>query len=321
MYGTVFTPSQGLTDDDLASRRTYVGGSDIAAVMGLSKWAGPRHVALQKRGLVPPMVPNDRMALGIAMEPAIVSAYAATKGRKVWRPGLRRLEGTTVIATRVDGLSGDLEAEVPDRCVEVKNVHYSQADYWGAEGSNIIPIDYLCQALWHCGIWGLPVCDVVACVGGEPRYFTVDADPETFGRMVDRAQEFWERYVDGDEEPPVDATASTTDDLKRIAWRDDAMLAATAEHDQLAMDLLALRDSLKTMETAKDLLENQLREAIGENSGIRGSTYAATWRPAKGRMVVDWQSIAEAYSPSADQVTKHTRATAGSRRLVLRRSK
>ena len=52
----------GLSRDEwLAIRRTGIGSSDIAGVLGLSPWASPYTVWADKRGRVPPVEQTEAM--------------------------------------------------------------------------------------------------------------------------------------------------------------------------------------------------------------------------------------------------------------------
>ena len=65
------------------ARKSGLGGSDIAAVLGLSKWASPMDVWYQKRGLVDPLEESNAMRRGRLLEPAIAEWYAEETGLQV----------------------------------------------------------------------------------------------------------------------------------------------------------------------------------------------------------------------------------------------
>ena len=55
-------------------RKCGIGGSDIAAVMGLSKWKTPLDVYNEKKGIVTPQFTDEvrrRMSVGLALEEVI----------------------------------------------------------------------------------------------------------------------------------------------------------------------------------------------------------------------------------------------------------
>ena len=65
----------------LESRRNGLGGSDIAAICGLSKWSTPRDIWLQKTNKVPvDDNMNDVQYWGTVMEPLIVKRFEEVTG-------------------------------------------------------------------------------------------------------------------------------------------------------------------------------------------------------------------------------------------------
>ena len=70
----------------LAKRRGFLGASDVAAVLGVSPWAGPLDVYLDKIHAVE-MQESRAMRRGHAMEPVIADWYAEETGREIQNLG------------------------------------------------------------------------------------------------------------------------------------------------------------------------------------------------------------------------------------------
>ena len=65
------------------ARRAGLGGSDIAAVLGLSKWQSPMDVWAAKRGLSEEVVETNAMRRGRLLESAIANWYQEETGLEV----------------------------------------------------------------------------------------------------------------------------------------------------------------------------------------------------------------------------------------------
>ncbi len=68
-----------------ADRLTGIGGSDLAAILGLSKWRSPYQVWLEKTGRSQPQAATLAMRYGIHNEGFVAKEYEAATGRKVER--------------------------------------------------------------------------------------------------------------------------------------------------------------------------------------------------------------------------------------------
>ena len=60
----------------LQFRRRGIGGSDIAAICGISKWRTPTHVYLEKLGEAPEQVKNEAAEWGTRLEPLIAEKFS-----------------------------------------------------------------------------------------------------------------------------------------------------------------------------------------------------------------------------------------------------
>ena len=73
-----------LTAEKLAERNTYIGASEAAAVLGLSRWETPLSVWARKTGLVPVQNKSGMLAIevGDELENAVCNLFAR-RTRKV----------------------------------------------------------------------------------------------------------------------------------------------------------------------------------------------------------------------------------------------
>ncbi|HHW14817.1 MAG TPA: YqaJ viral recombinase family protein, partial [Firmicutes bacterium] len=69
----------------LAERRRGIGGSDAAAIAGLSKWRSPMAVWLEKTGQVEPEEPGEAALWGTKLEDVVARHFAEATGFKVQR--------------------------------------------------------------------------------------------------------------------------------------------------------------------------------------------------------------------------------------------
>lgn len=134
-------------------RRTRLGGSEIAAVIGLHPYESHLSLWFRKRGWATPQPDNDLMLWGRLLEPLIFNQFAANRQDGPWdySPGSYTHPERDWQLASPDGINWESY-----ELVEVKTVQ-SELD-WGEPGTDQIPLPYRCQALWQMDVLGASRC-------------------------------------------------------------------------------------------------------------------------------------------------------------------
>ena len=83
-YTKVFNANEATHDEWLAFRRNGIGGSDMAALLGLNKWRSVLDVWLDKTGQTEPDTEGNRFTYwGIKLEALVADEFALQTGYKV----------------------------------------------------------------------------------------------------------------------------------------------------------------------------------------------------------------------------------------------
>lgn len=127
--------------DFLAERRTGIGGSDVAAIMGFDPWREPLDVWREKV-LGDESRETPGMRRGRIFEAPVLAKYAALTGAK-----LLPLEGPIRDGWRIGNLDGIARIDGWNRGVEVKT--QSSDEEWGEPGTDDVPVYYQTQAQWY----------------------------------------------------------------------------------------------------------------------------------------------------------------------------
>jgi predicted phage-related endonuclease len=274
---------------DQALRVSGIGGSEIAAVLGIDDWRDPFSIWAQKRGHLTPAPPTPQMLLGKLFEEAIVTRwYAGVTGYRVeWVDKTFVVEGRPWHIYTPDALCPD-EA----RGVDAKLIFWDRSGEWGDE-TDEIPARVDLQCRWYMAATDYPLWDVAAVINGEPRIYTVRRDLELEAEILRRAEEFWRRYLIGDEQPPIGISDDSARYLKeRYRWHSERLKTATEEEEALLQEYAQIRAEERQVQEAKTLCENQIKQAIGENSGIQCPGMRFTWKRTRDSHIPDWEVIA-----------------------------
>ncbi len=314
-----------LTLEQQEIRATGIGASEIAAVVGLSRYKKPVDIWARKLHLVPDEEAGEPARWGNRLEQVIADAYAESEGIDpvlLIQPGtLRHPEHPIALATpdRIrlspDALAKLGHAETTwDRNVQIKTASLRVADRWG-EADDDVPEEYLVQVQYEMAVAGLDQTDLPVLIGGnEMRIYRLRADEELQASLIESAERFWRDHIEKQVAPDVDGSEQWSNFLKRRFPRDERPLLPATEEARFLLGALGLaRRNKEAAETAETEAANKLKSIIGEAAGIDG---IATWKRVKDSQKTDWEAICrELPAVPADLIAKHTTTKPGYRRF------
>lgn len=258
-------------------RLNGVGGSEIAAVVGLSPFESRFSLWHRKMGFARPQVENVQMKWGRRLERAIAEEFADqhpefwVRNTGMWRnkerdwqfsspDRLLRFRGTSW--TPVDAFT-----EPPQRSLlEVKLAHDGQD--WGEPGTDQIPVYYRCQLIWYMDCLGLDVAYLAVLIGGmDLREYVLAYDAEEAEYLRQEAEAFrWTLEVG--ERPSIDEHGATYRVVRELHPDiDDVEIELNAE---LADQYRAAVADFKAAEAAKQKATSEVLDAMGT---ARRATY------------------------------------------------
>ena len=194
-------PGAYLIAPDSYDRRRFLGSSDIASILGVSPYRSALDCWLDKTQGAPD-IDNPATRRGKRMEP-VISAWAQEDF------GIEFLHANRRFAhPRAPYQAAEIDREYKEGGefvnVEIKSVHPFAAREWGEQGTDGLPLHYLCQARWGLHVTGRGLCVVFAGVGDELKRFEVPRDDSLIAEMSRQGADFWSTYVKGGLRPDID---------------------------------------------------------------------------------------------------------------------
>ena len=318
-----------LTPAQHQARRQGIGGSDIAAVLGLSRYRTPYEVWLEKTGQAEPESGESEPAYwGQVLEDVTAREYSKRTGRRVQRVtatlthpnypwALAHIDRAILIPGRRAIWRGDHLAGA-NGILECKTASAWKSREW-ADDAEGVPLAYQAQCQWYLGITGLDTADVVALIGGQHFLIrTLERDDETIREMFARAEEFWRKHVlERIPPPPVNAA-----DVARMFPNDDGDLIEIG-HDTETLEIVnrlkALRAEAKDLDSQIDELTERLKLQIGKHSGLAlEGRPLITWKAARPSKRTDWQALAKHLGADDALISQFTTEKPGSRRFLVK---
>jgi putative phage-type endonuclease len=298
-------------------RRSGYGGSDVAKVLGLSRFGGPMDVYLEKTGQSAPLIETPVMRWGKLLEDPIAREYALQTGRKV-----RRVNGTLrhpqfpFLMAHLDR-TAHKKGERP-RVLEAKTAGQFQAADFGEPGTDEVPDDYLVQVLWYLLLTGYDVADLAVLIAGQKfAIYTIPRDEVLIGEMRAEIVRFHTEHVLPRNPPDLDGSQASSDYLSARFKDTGTVIEMTEEIKLLAMAYESNRLSIKAAEQQKDILANHLRAKLGDAAKAEGDGIRVTWAEVASPARTDWPAVAQAAKVPPEIISEFTSRAAPSRRLTV----
>jgi putative phage-type endonuclease len=301
--GEVVAPASLDREQWLAARRRGVGGSEVAAVLGMSRYTSPLEVYLDKVGELPldrPGPPELAEAAfwGHAHEPTIARVFAERTGLQVVPgPGMLAHHSRPWMLANLDRFVIEHNGTAPTSFLEIKTRSAYQLDEW----LHGVPDEPALQTHWYLAVTGYPHAHVAALLGGNRLIIhRVERDEGLVEHLVHLVGEFWQHVLDR-RPPAVDGSEATAELLGHLydVQADAVTVADPAE----VLPQLERRAELKAREvrTAAELreIDNRLKATAGEAEvvNVQGSV-AFTWK-ANGTFAA--RRFADAHPELAEQ--------------------
>lgn len=266
-------PAPSTREQWLEERKTGIGGSDAATVMGCNPYKSVYALWAEKTGLAPTDDQESEAAeWGKRLEAPVAAKYAEVTGRKVTLYGA---DAPTIVRHpkhpfMIGSPDGDVIATDPQHdkialalglgILEIKTTGAHKAEEW----EEAAPLYYQVQLQHYLAVTGRRWGSFAVLIGGQKfRWYDVERNDTFIAALEERCAWFW-GLVERREAPDVDGSASTTEALKAIYSAD------TGETIDLGGEAIAWVEALEeakaklaAAEGAKREIENRVRAAIG----------------------------------------------------------
>ena len=283
--------------DFTRERAKYLGGSDIGAILGFSKYRSALDVWLEKTGRVVNTIDNLPLRFGTFAESFVAAEYAAQTGfalvhseTGVVHPEYPFMVGHIdryVFEAPEDSMTELFQANgtcSASYLLECKTASpFNQSD-WGDLGTDEVPMSYLVQCLWYLAITNLDRCDVAVLFGNTDfRIYEVYRDKELEDLIISKAACFWNDYVLTNTPPPAQSEA----DYQHLFKKE--VRGQAVEADSVICNLASKLQRLNTEIKSKELEVSQIKQTI---MGQMGEAELLTYQ---GQVLATWKSPKQSY--------------------------
>lgn len=259
------------------ARKNGIGGSDVASIMGLNKYSSPLNVWLVKTGREesPDLSDNQAVEWGNRLEDVVADKFADE------HPELQvRRRNATMVSIKRPWAFANIDRWVTDGkgnvgILEVKTVGMRRAADW----DNGVPLYYLTQVMHYMSVTGYQYAWVAVLIGGQEfREYYIERDEADIKAINDAVDTFWRDFVETDTAPALignDPEANAL--LSQHSDPSQEFVSMLDEDVSMLDELQEIKDQMDDLKHRKTLIENQIKDLIGDNKGIETETKRITW--------------------------------------------
>ncbi len=278
MSNTIIRPAN--REEWLEVRKSGIGSSEVATIVGLNPWETPYQLWRRKVGLDKPKEENFAMRAGHYLEDAVSRFWMDETGRQI----IKRSAGDWIIRdndrpylqvspdrtywlgeSRANSEKGILECKTTQMTVDADN----------------LPEHWFCQVQYQLGVAGYEQGSLAwLCSGRNFGYADIAFVDNFFGWLIDSVDRFWVDNIQGGKEPDPINVADVL--LKYNRHTDRKSIEVSDEIFDAYSQLKDVRKELDALDKRKEALEAQIKLAFMDAEAITyGGSTIATWKAPK----------------------------------------
>ena len=265
-----------LTSEQVEKRKCFIGGSDCAGVLGLSRWETPLSIWASKTGQIPNEDKSDVLAIevGNELEDLVCKLFSKRTEKKLARVN------EAIFHPKYPFIGAHIDRRVvgEDAIFEAKTASGWKAKEWEGED---IPREYILQVMHYLAVTGQQIAYVACLIGGNQKFVwkQVVRDDEAIENLIKKEVEFWTKYV----EPrvmPMQVMAADSDTLYNLfPLADTSEIALDDEANKLCESVSAMVADSKLLDDQIEKAKNELKVMLKDHMAGKTDTYKVTWKP------------------------------------------
>lgn len=266
----------------LAERKKGLGGSDVAAVLGLSPWKSAYDLWMEKTGRVeaPDISNKPNVEWGTILEGEIAKKFARE------HPEYKVTKLNAILKSKEHPwMLASLDRRLRDEngnsgVLEIKTASGFAASSWD-EG---VPDYYQAQIAHYLAITGWDYAIVAVLIGGQDYQefmFTREDLQDIMDQITTKGGDFWYNYILSDIEPDCSGLPSESTTLITANPLDENAQIVDADNnkklDSLIKKFNQLSEKADDINQSKLAVANNIKKLIGSNKGLQSDNFVVTW--------------------------------------------
>ena len=270
----------GLSHEEwLDHRRTGIGGSDAAAIVGLNPYRSRLEVYADKLGLIPEKEDSEAMRVGRDLEDYVSRRFMEATGKRVVRSNTmwRSKEHPFMLADldrRIVGENAGLECKTTSA--------WNKTDFEGKE----IPLTYYCQCMHYMATCGFDRMYLAVLVLGKGFYwFTIERDEAEIASLIEAERDFWTNHIEKQIPPEADGSESSAVAVSALNGRKNEPQETKLlyEVEESLRNYTMLSAQIKELEKQADACKQTVMLYMGNSEYGETNGYKVTYKATAPR--------------------------------------
>jgi len=265
-----------LNDDQLKERKRYLGGSDCAAVLGLSRYGTPLSVWADKLGKLPKEDISQKLyiKMGNRLEEVVAELFTEDTGKSV------RRVNETFYHPKYPFLCANIDRRVvgEDALLECKTASGWLAKEWEGEE---VPMEYILQCLHYLAVTGKKEAYIAVLIGGNQKFVwkKVLRDEKLIDDIIRKEVQFWNDFIlTGN--MPVQITKNDAETLYGLfpTEQEGMIVELDDTANRLVESLQAMKQDAKVLDGQIDKTENEIKALLKDKETGESLNWKVTWK-------------------------------------------
>lgn len=258
----------------LAIRHKYIGGSEAAAVLGMSPYKSAYTLWAEKTDKIEEFKGNLTTKVGSYLEDLVAHLFEEETGKKVQRKNATMVNDLYPFACanidrKVVGENALLEIKTTTSLPNIKKLRNS-AEF---------PEMYYAQVVHYMAVGEYDKAYLAVLINcRELKVYELERDQAEIDALMSAEKEFW-THIDNNTPPAIDGSQSTTDSINEMnSEADDGEFSVDLSFfDNDIRQYLELSESIKKLEEAKNVYANRIKDYMSTATKGESSCFKASY--------------------------------------------
>jgi len=243
----------------LKARKSAIGASDTAAILGLSPWGSQWEVWADKTGRLEDWKGSSATRAGLVFERPVLDTAEAELGPL--KRNVRVVHPALPVASTLDGLVIESGEPVEAKTTGIVGPVYGD---WGDALTDQVPDYYLVQVHTQLLVTGAQLGYLFALIAGRGVVkYQIERSEAVCERIGSLCADWWQRHVVNDVEPSRE-TPPALEVVKRFRRKANKKIVFDLGQTALIQMRSELKEQAKAIETKLEICESQILLALGD---------------------------------------------------------
>lgn len=298
----VLVETANLPEDEwLEWRKKGIGGSDAAAILGISPFATARDLYYDKLNILPFEENDDNWVqkqIGHLLEDLVAQIFHKKTGYKIYqvKKMFQHPMHTFMLA------DVDYFVELPDgttAILEIKTTNYNAKEHWWRDGEKIVPVNYEAQGRHYMCVMNIDRVFFCCLYGNnfdEVIIREIQRDYEYEDELIALEEDFWINNVQAHKEPPYTEDGELIlESVKNHTGPADPNAAEVVFGLPLASCVLRFTE----LQAQKKLADAQSKQIENEMKRLQGKIVAEMGKSCTAQCSIGSDNFTVTYKPSS----------------------